>query len=106
MYWFTPREEEPKPQPFGKRAGEPPRKHTLAGLLDPAQFPPIRPRCFGCSQPVAIPELGRHILRCDRVALKDLMRFQEALAEFEVNPARAREIFKGWIRRIQRPELD
>ena len=82
MYEFNKVEEEPEPQASGSRFG-PPRKHTGAGLLDPAQYPPIRPRCFGCSQPLMVAEISRHILSCDKVSAQDLARFKTALAEFK-----------------------
>jgi hypothetical protein len=93
-------DEEPEPQPFGDRFG-PPRKYTAAGLLDPSQFPRIRPKCFGCSRPLSIPEIKRHILSCDQVSALDLARFQIAFAEFNANPMRAREIVKDFLDRLQ-----
>jgi hypothetical protein len=100
MYKFTRLEKEPEPQASGSRFG-PPRKHTTADLLEPSQFPSIRPRCFGCSQPFAISEIGRHIRNCERVSLQDLVRFQAALSEFELNPNRAREIVEAFVNRIR-----
>lgn len=100
MYEFTRLEEEPEPQPSGSRFG-PPRKHTGADLLDPPQFPPIHPRCFGCSQPLAVAEIREHILTCDRVSAEDLERFKSALAEFKANPGHAREALKRLVNRIR-----
>ncbi len=100
MYDFTRLEEEPEPQTSGWRFG-PPRKITTAGLLDPPQFPSIRPRCFGCSQRLEVDEIGRHILSCDRVLAQDLARFHTALAEFEANPSRAREVVEGFVYRVR-----
>jgi hypothetical protein len=100
MYEFTPLEEEPEPQASGSRFG-PPRKYTGAGLLDPSQFPPIRPRCFGCSQPLAVAEIGQHILDCDLVSIQDLMRFKAARPEFELNPGRAREVIEEFLNRVR-----
>ena len=100
MYEFNKLEAEPEPQASGSRFG-PPRKHTGAGLLDPAQYPPIRPRCFGCSQPLMIAEISRHILSCDKVSAQDLARFKTALAEFKANPGRAREIAEGFVNRMR-----
>jgi hypothetical protein len=100
MYEFTGLREEPEPQASGSRFG-PPRKHTAAGLLDPPQFPPIRPRCFGCSQPLVVAEISRHILSCDRVLAQDLARFKTALAEFKANPSRAREIVEEFVNRVR-----
>ena len=100
MYEFTPLEEEPEPQASGSRFG-PPRKYTGAGLLDPSQFPPIRPRCFGCSQPLAVAEIGQHILDCDLVSIQDLMRFKAARSEFELNPGRAREVIEEFLNRVR-----
>jgi hypothetical protein len=96
MYEFTRLEEEPEPQASGRRFG-PPRKHTVAGLLDPLGLPPIRPRCFGCSQPLVVVEIGRHILSFDRVLAQDLARFKTALAEFKANPSRAREVVEEFV---------
>ena len=100
MYEFNKVEEEPEPQASGSRFG-PPRKHTGAGLLDPAQYPPIRPRCFGCSQPLMVAEISRHILSCDKVSAQDLARFKTALAEFKANPSHAREVVEGFVNRIR-----
>jgi hypothetical protein len=100
MYEFTPLEEEPEPQASGSRFG-PPRKYTAAGLLDPSQFPLIRPRCFGCSQPLAVAEIGQHILDCDRVSIQDLIRFKTARSEFELNPSRAREVIEEFVNRVR-----
>jgi hypothetical protein len=100
MYEFVRLEEKPEPQPSGDRFG-PPRKNTAASLLDPSQFPPIRPRCFGCSQPVAVAEIGLHVLNCDRVSIQDLIRFKTAQAQFEVNPTRAREIVEQFVNRFR-----
>ena len=100
MYEFTPLEEEPEPQASGSRFG-PPRTYTGAGLLDPSQFPPIRPRCFGCSQPLAVAEIGQHILDCDLVSIQDLMRFKAARSEFELNPGRAREVIEEFLNRVR-----
>jgi len=100
MYEFTRLKEEPEPQPSGSRFG-PPRKHTAADLLDPPQFPPIRPRCFGCSQPLVVGEIGRHILSCDRVQPQNLARFSSALAEFKANPSRAREVLEEFVNRVR-----
>jgi len=100
MYEFTRLEEEPEPQTSGRRFG-PPRKYTAASLLDPSQFPSIRPRCFGCSRPLAVVEIGQHILNCDRVSIQDLVRFRTALAEFEVNPSRAREVVEEFMNRVR-----
>ena|SRR2546427_1030687 len=99
MYEFKKLEEEPEPQASGNRFGSP-RKHTLAGLLDPA-YPPIRPRCFGCSQPLMVAEISRHILSCDKVSARDLARFKSALVEFMANPSRAREVVEGFVNRIR-----
>jgi hypothetical protein len=100
MYEFNKVEEEPEPQASGRRLG-PPRKHTGAGLLDPGQYPPIRPRCFGCSQPLMVAEISRHILSCDEVSPQDLARFKTALAEFKTNPSYAREVVEGFVNRIR-----
>jgi hypothetical protein len=100
MYEFTRLEEEPEPQASGSRFG-PPRKYTAASLLDPSQFPSIRPRCFGCSRPLAVAEIGQHILNCDRVSIQDLLRFRTALAEFEVNPSHAREVVEEFMNRVR-----
>ena len=100
LYEFTRREEEPEPQSFGSRFG-PPHKHIAAGLLDSPQFPRIRPRCFGCSQPLAVAEIGRHILSCDKVLVRDLARFETALAEFTLNPSRAREVVEAFVNRVR-----
>jgi len=100
MYEFKKVEEEPEPQASGSRFGPPP-KHTGAGILDPAHYPPIRPRCFGCSKPLMVAEISRHILSCDKVSAQDLARFKTALAEFKANPSRAREIVEGFVNRIR-----
>ena len=100
MYEFTKAEEKLEPQASGSRFG-PPRKHTAAGLLDPPQVPPIRLRCFGCSQRFLIAEISRHILRCDRVVAQDLARFNTALAEFKANPSRAREVAEDVVNRVR-----
>jgi hypothetical protein len=100
MYEFNRVEEEPEPQASGRRFG-PPRKHTGAGLLDPAQYSPIRPKCFGCSQPLKVTEISQHILSCDKVSPQDLERFKTALAEFKANPSRAREVVEGFANRIR-----
>jgi hypothetical protein len=100
MYEFTRLEEEPEPQASGSRLG-PPRKNIAAGLLDPPQFPPIRLRCFGCSQRLEAAEIGRHILNCDRVLAQDLARFKTALADFEMNPGRAREVLEDFVNRVR-----
>jgi hypothetical protein len=100
MYEFTPWEEELQPQPSGSRFG-PPRKLTAADLLDPHQFPPIRPKCFGCSQPLAIAEIRRHVRKCGRVLAGDLARFEAALAEFILNPTRAQEVLEGYLNRMR-----
>jgi hypothetical protein len=100
MYEFARLEEEPEPQACGSRFG-PPRKHIAASLLDPPQFSPIRPRCFGYSQPLVVSEIGRHILSCDRVLAQDLARFKTALAEFKVNSRRAREVVEEFVNRVQ-----
>lgn len=99
MYEFTRWEEEPEPQVSSNRLG-PPHKWTSAGLLDPSQFPSIRPRCFGCSQGLTFSEIGHHIRSCDRVSAQDLARFKTALIEFEMNPARAREVVEQFLIRI------
>ena len=101
MYEFTRREEEPEAQSSGRRFG-PPHKSIAAGLLDSPQFPRIRPRCFGCSQPMVIAEIGRHILSCDKVLAQDLARFQTAVAEFTLNPSRAREVVEALVNRVRR----
>ena len=100
MYEFTRLEKEPEPQASGNRFG-PPRKHTAASLLDPAEFPPIHPRCFGCSRPLMIAEISRHILSCDRVLAEDLARFNAALVEFKANPSRAREVVAEFVFRVR-----
>jgi hypothetical protein len=100
MYEFTRLEEELQPQPSGSRFG-PPRKLITADLLDPHQFPPIRPRCFGCSQAQALAEISRHILSCERVLVQDLERFEAARAEFKANPSRAREVIERFVNRIR-----
>ena len=100
MYEFTKTEEKLEPQAAGSRFG-PPRKHTAAGLLDPAQFPPIRLRCFGCSQRFLVAEISRHILGCNRVVAQDLARFNAALAEFKANPSRAREVAEDVVNRVR-----
>jgi hypothetical protein len=84
----------------GSRFG-PPRKHTGAGLPDPAQYPPIRTRCFGCSQPLMVAEISRHILSCDKVSGQDLARFKAALAEFKAKPSHAREVVEEFMNRIR-----
>jgi hypothetical protein len=100
MYEFTEPEKEPEVQISGKRFG-PPRKRIGTGLLDSPQFPPVRPRCFGCSQPLDIAEIGQHILICERVSIQDLVRFKTALAEFETNPSRAREVVEAYVIRVR-----
>jgi len=100
MYEFIRTEEEPEPQPSGNRFG-PPHKRTGADLLDPSQFPVMRPRCFGCSRPVPLSEIGRHIRGCDKVAAEDLARFKAALFEFELNPSRAREVVEQFLTRLR-----
>jgi hypothetical protein len=101
MYEFTRREEEAEPQSSGDRWG-PPRKNIAAGLLDSPQFPRIRPRCFGCSQPMALHGIGRHVLSCDKVLAQDLARFETAFAEFTLNPRRAREVAEAFVNRVRR----
>jgi len=100
MYEFFRLEAEPEPQPSGSRFG-PPRKHTGADLLDPSQFPSIRPRCFGCLKPLALADIGDHILNCDKVSIQDLARFKAARMEFEENPSRAREVAERFVKRIR-----
>lgn len=100
MYEFTVFEKEPEPQASGRRSG-PPRKHTGAGVRDSQQFPSIRPKCFGCSQPLAVDEISEHILNCDRVSAQDLGRFKTALAEFSANPSRAREVVAEYESRVR-----
>ena len=100
MYEFTRLEEEAEPQASGRRFG-PPRKYTAASLLDPPQSPPIRVRCFGCQQPFVVAEISRHILSCDRVLAQDLARFKAALAEFKVDPSRAREVVEKFENRVR-----
>ena len=100
IYQFTGVEKEPEPQASGSRFG-PPRKHTAADLLDPPQFPPIRPKCFGCLQTLMVAEIGRHVLSRKKVLAQDLARFRTALAEFEVNPSRAREVVEGLVNRVR-----
>ncbi len=100
MYEFVRRENELEPQASGNRFG-PPRKHTAASLLDPSQFPPIRPRCFGCSQPLMVAEISRHILSCDKVLATDLVRFTTALVEFKANPSHAREVVEEFVKRVR-----
>ncbi len=100
MYEFSRREEEPEPQSSGDRFG-PPRKNIAAGLLDSPQFPRIRPRCFGCSRPMVVSEIGRHILSCDKVLAQDLARFQTAVAEFTLNPSRAREVVEVFVNHLR-----
>jgi hypothetical protein len=100
MYEFTNVEEKLEPQASGSRFG-PPRKQIAAGLLDPPQFPPIRLRCFGCSQRFLITEISRHILRRDRVVAQDLARFNTALAKFKANPSRAREVAEDVVNRVR-----
>jgi len=100
MYDFTRLEEEPEPQTSGSRLG-PPHKNTAAGLLDPSQFPSIRPRCFGCSQRLAVDEIGRHVLNCERVLAQDLARFKTALAAFAANPTRAQEVVEDFVDRVR-----
>jgi hypothetical protein len=100
MYEFTRLEEEPEPQASGSRFGPPPKK-IAAGLLEWPQFPLIRPRCFGCSRPLGIAEIGRHIVSCERVLAGDLARFKTALAEFEANPGRAREVVDEFVLRVR-----
>ena len=93
-------EEDLEPQSCGSRFG-PPRKYIAASLPDPPQFPPIRPRCFGCSQPLVVSEIGRYILSHDRVLAQDLERFKTALAEFKVNSSRAREVVEEFVNRVR-----
>ncbi len=100
MYEFTRLEGEPEPKASGDRFG-PPRNHITAGLLDSAHFPPLRPKCFGCFQPLAIAEIGRHILNCEKVSFQDLARFKSALAEFQANPSRAREVVAEFVNRVR-----
>jgi hypothetical protein len=100
MHEFTRFEEEPEPQPSGGRFG-PPRKNICVDLLDPSQFPSIHPGCFGCFQPLAVAEIGQHILSCERVTIRDLARFKTALAEFKENPSRAREVLEEFLNRIR-----
>jgi hypothetical protein len=101
MYEFTRREEEPEPQSSGNRFG-PPHKIIAAGVLDSPGFPRIRPRCFGCSRPMEVAEIGRHVLSCDKVLAEDLARFEIALAEFTLNPRRAREVAEAFVNRVRR----
>jgi hypothetical protein len=97
MSRFTALEEESAPQ----ASGGPPRKHRNARLVDRPQFPPIRPRCFGCSQPVVVAEISRHILDCDRVLARDLTRFKTALAEFKSHPRLARAVVEEFVNRVR-----
>jgi hypothetical protein len=100
MYNFTASEKELEPQSSGRGFG-PPCKYTAAGLLDPPHLPPIRPRCFGCSEPLLINEIRLHILNCANVLPEDLARFETALTEFEVNPGRAFEIAEALAKRVR-----
>lgn len=100
MYEFIRLASEPETQASGNRFG-PPRKHTAVGFLDSPQFPSIRPKCFGCFQPLVIAEIGRHILSCDRVSFQDLARFKTAQDEFKANPSRAREVFEEFVNRFR-----
>jgi hypothetical protein len=100
MYEVTKVEEKAEPQASGSRFG-PPHKHTTAGLLDPPQVPPIRLRCFGCSQRFLIAEISRHILKCDRVVAQDLARFNTALSAFKANPSRARQVAEHFVNRVR-----
>jgi len=100
MHEFTQFEQQPEPQASGRRFG-PPGKRTGLSLLDPTQFPSIRPRCFGCSQRLTIAEIGRHILNCPYVAAEDLARFKTALAGFKLNPSRAREVVEAFLERVR-----
>jgi hypothetical protein len=99
MSGFTALEEESAPQASGGRF-RPPRKH-LARLLGRPQFPPIRPRCFGCSRPIVVAEISRHILGCDRVLARDLTRFKTALVEFKSNPRLARAVVEEFVNRVR-----
>jgi hypothetical protein len=76
------------------------RADPLAQAFWTPQFPSIRPRCFGCSQPLALAEISRLILSCDRVLVQDLARSKTALAEFRTDPGRAREIAGEFVNRI------
>jgi hypothetical protein len=100
MYEFTRLDEQPEPQPSGDRFG-PPRKRTGADLLDPSQFPPVRPKCFGCRRSVALTEIGEHIRGCEKVSAEDLARFNTALGEFGLNPSRARELVEEFLSRLR-----
>lgn len=50
---------------------------------------------------MAIAEIGRHIVSCDRVVAEDLARFQTALAEFTLEPSRAREVVEAFVNRVR-----
>lgn len=100
MYEFTRREGELEPQASGDRFG-PPHKHIATGFLDSPQFPSIRPKCFGCFQPLMIAEIRGHILNCDKVSFQDLARFKSAMVEFQANPRRAREVAEEFLNRVR-----
>jgi hypothetical protein len=48
-----------------------------------------------------VTEIGRHVLKCDRVSAPDLARFQSARAEFTENPRRAREVVEEFVHRVR-----
>jgi len=52
-------------------------------------------------QPLAVAEIGRHILTCDRVSIQNLVRFKTALSEFKVSPSRAWEVVEEFVNRIR-----
>jgi hypothetical protein len=56
---FIPREEEPEAQPAGSRRGNPPRKRTAVGVLDPS----LRPKKpVGPNKPIKRSPLSRAIV--------------------------------------------
>lgn len=50
---------------------------------------------------MTVGEIGRHILNCDKVVAQDLLRFQNALADFTTNPSRAREVLEEFVHRVR-----
>ena len=48
-----------------------------------------------------IAEIGRDVLNCEKVSFQDLARFKSAIAEFEMNPSRAREVVAEFVNRVR-----
>jgi hypothetical protein len=91
---FTKFEEDPEPQPFGRRSG-PPGKFTAAGVSDPSASPNIR--CFGCGEMMV--DIGVHVENCAKISAKDLARFQEARRKFQSNPGQAFDVARTFLDR-------